>query len=96
MNCDVFDTYVTRPDGQVMHFDIIVPAGSTPETVLTFGQNYLAEAGVADSKVTAERCRFCHVEQATPEMQEAIKRKGYFILAMTGCPPVTTDRKSVV
>lgn len=91
MNCDVFDTYVTRPDGQQMHFDVIVPSGTAQETAMAFGQNYLAEVGVKEGKVTAAQCRFCHVEQATPEMQQAIEQKGYFILAMEGCPPVVVN-----
>lgn len=88
MQCDVFDTYVTKPDGQVMHFDVIVPSGTAQEIAMAFGQNYLAKVGVVGGKVTAEQCRFCHVEEATPEMQQAIEQKGYFILAMEGCPPI--------
>lgn len=87
MDCDVFDTYVTRPDGGLMHFDVIVPAGAPQATALAFGQAYLTSVGVTDSQVTAERCRFCHVEQATPEMEQAIAAQGYFILPMEGCPP---------
>ncbi|MBX3059427.1 MAG: DUF2024 family protein [Anaerolineae bacterium] len=89
MNCDVFDTYVTRPDGQTMHFDVLVPTGAAPETALAYGQAYLAAVGVTDSQVTAERCRFCHVEQATPEVAQTITQQGYFIVAMEGCPPTT-------
>ena len=88
MNCDVFDTYVTKPDGQLMHFDIIVPTGTPQEKAVAFGQNYLAAVGLEGGRVTAKQCRFCHVEQATPEMRQAIEQKGYFILAMEGCPPV--------
>lgn len=91
MNCDVFDTYVTRPDGRQMHFDIIVPSGTAQQTVMEYGQEYLADVGVAGSNVTARQCRFCHVERATPEMQQAIERKGYFILALEGCPPVAVN-----
>jgi hypothetical protein len=91
MNCDVFDTYVTKTDGQKMHFDIIVPSGTQHEAALAFGQNYLEEVGVEEGEVTAEQCRFCHVEQATPEMKQAIDQKGYFIIAMEGCPPVAVN-----
>lgn len=88
MNCDVFDTYVTKPDGQMMHFDIIVPSGTAQKMVFAFGQRYLASVGVSRSALSAERCRFCHIESATLEMVEAIEQHGYFILAMEGCPPV--------
>lgn len=93
MDCDVFDTYVTRPDGQLMHFDVIVPTGTELAAALAFGQTYLLSVGVTDSVVTAERCRFCHVEQATPEMAQAIGEQGYFILAMEGCPPAVAPDK---
>ncbi len=91
MNCDVFDTYVLKPDGKMMHFDVIVPTGTPQQAAVAFGQAYLAEAGVAGGQVTAEHCRYCHVERATPEMEQAIERKGYFILAMEGCPPVAVN-----
>jgi hypothetical protein len=91
MNCDVFDTYVTRANGQILHFDVIVPSGTPPTAVQAFGQGYLTALGVPDGKVTAERCRFCHVEQATPEMQQAIEEQGYFIVALEGCPPVANQ-----
>jgi hypothetical protein len=31
------------------------------------------------------------VEQATPEMLQAIEQKGYFLLAMEGCPAVAAN-----
>ena len=91
MNCDVFDTYVTKANGEQIHFDIIVPSGTQHEAVLAFGKNYLDEVGVEDGAVTVEQCRFCHVEQATSEMKQAIDEKGYFILAMEGCPPIVVN-----
>lgn len=91
MNCDVFDMYVTRANGQIMHFDVIVPSGTPPTAVQTFGQSYLTALGVLDGKVTAERCRFCHVEQATAEIQQAVEAQGYFIVALEGCPLVANS-----
>lgn len=94
MNCDVFDTYVTRPDGQMIHFDVIVPTGTEQAAAVAFGQAYLAGMGVTDSAVTADLCRFCHVEQATPEIAQAIAEQGCFILAMEGCPLATIHNKN--
>ncbi len=43
MKISVYDTYVKRPDGLRMHFDILVPSDlSNQETVLKFGKTYLA------------------------------------------------------
>ena len=38
----VWDTYVKRNDGLIMHFDILVPSDMTDEKkIFAFGQNYL-------------------------------------------------------
>lgn len=47
MKAEVYDTYVTKDGGSLMHFDIIVPTETTYEAVLSFGQTYLAEVGQA-------------------------------------------------
>ncbi|MGA7691489.1 MAG: DUF2024 family protein, partial [Nitrososphaeraceae archaeon] len=31
MECAVYDTYVTRKDGEVMHFDVVVEANTAHE-----------------------------------------------------------------
>ena len=43
MQIAVYDTYVRRNDGLLMHFDILVPATlNNQETVLDYGRKYLA------------------------------------------------------
>ena len=41
MKVAVYDTYVTKNNGGIMHFDIIVPDGMPYEKVLQFGKAYL-------------------------------------------------------
>lgn len=42
MRVSVWDTYVRRTDGKVMHFDILVPSTVTNEaTIFGFGKQYL-------------------------------------------------------
>ena len=45
MNAEVYDTYVNKEDGKLMHFDIIVPTETDFEMVLSFGKRYLIEVG---------------------------------------------------
>lgn len=91
MQCEVYDTYVTKQDGTVMHFDVIVPVGSTYDQVLAFGQSYLTHVGQAGQPLTAQECKFCHIEIASPEVEAAIQRRGYYILALAGCPTRISD-----
>ncbi|MEZ5918913.1 MAG: DUF2024 family protein [Alphaproteobacteria bacterium] len=32
------------------------------------------------------QCRYCHFEHANPVVQRLIKKNGYYILQMEGCP----------
>ncbi|GAB3716674.1 hypothetical protein GCM10027592_58160 [Spirosoma flavus] len=46
MQVSVYDTYVTRTDGVLMHFDILVPTTLTDvDTIHQYGQDYLATKG---------------------------------------------------
>jgi hypothetical protein len=85
MQCAVFDTYVKKKEGGLMHFDVIVPKDTHPDAVFAFGRQYLQEKGQAGQPLSSSECRFCHIEQATPEVEEAIGRRGFYILQMQGC-----------
>lgn len=86
MKVAVWDTYVTRNDGRVMHFDIIAPA-EIKDASLThgFGRAYLMTKGQEGRSLTSRECSFCHVESARPEWEEAIRQEGYFVLEMENC-----------
>ncbi|MFD1143642.1 DUF2024 family protein [Larkinella insperata] len=86
MQVSVYDTYVTRTDGSVMHFDILVPTSLTNQaTIHGYGQTYLATKGQAGQPLTARECRFCHIEQATESIQNSIANQGFYIIEMQGC-----------
>ena len=86
MGVAVYDTYVTKKNGAVMHFDILVPDTLTnKETVYGYGREYLKNKGQAGQPLTATECVFCHVEQPTPNIQAALDAQGYFIIEMQGC-----------
>ncbi len=86
MKVSVYDTYVRRADGRVMHFDILVPdTQKDMPTILGHGRAYLQSKGETGAILGARECRFCHVEQATPAVVSSITARGYHILEMENC-----------
>jgi len=86
MKVAVWDTYVTRKDGSVMHFDIIVPESlKDSEVVRAHGREYLRSKGQEGQPLTATECIFCHLEEARPEWQAAIQQHGHYIYEMENC-----------
>lgn len=86
MKVAVWDTYVNKTDGNVMHFDIIAPDHIKDEKIIhNFGKDYLLSKNQQKQPLTAKECRLCHIEEASNEMVEAIEKKGYYIIEMDGC-----------
>lgn len=85
MKASVFDTYVTKTTGTVMHFDIVVPEGTTFNHVQLYGVQYLTQKGQGSQQLSTNECKFCHIEEATPKMEQDIQEKGYHIIEMEGC-----------
>ena len=86
MQVAVWDTYVTKKDGSVMHFDIIAPDHIKEEEIIyTFGKDYLQSKNQENQPLTSKECIFCHIEKATDEMIISIQQKGYYIIEMQNC-----------
>jgi hypothetical protein len=86
MKVAVWDTYVTKSDGKVMHFDIIVPAEiADPSKIYEFGQDYLKSKGHGGLSITSEECEFCHFETIKPDWKSKIDEQGYYIIEMENC-----------
>jgi hypothetical protein len=86
MKISVYDTYVQRPDGLRMHFDILVPADlSDQNTVLGYGHTYLTSKGLPPSILKSEKCNFCHVESANHAVEQEIAANGFSIIEMKNC-----------
>ena len=86
MKVAVWDTYVTKKDGTIMHFDIIVPETIKDENIIYgFGKEYLIKKNQGSQHLTARECRFCHIESIKPHWETAITSKGYFIFEMENC-----------
>lgn len=86
MKVAVWDTYVTKKDGNIMHFDIIVPA-EVKDTVIiySYGKEYLKGKGQEGQPLTSKECRFCHIETVKPQWEKAINSKGYYVYEMENC-----------
>ncbi len=100
MSVAVWDTYVKRKNGSVMHFDIIVPASmKDAKTIYRYGKEYLSTKNEAGAKIDTEDCQFCHIEDTGPEISAAIASKGYYILEMDDIParlPANPSRRDLV
>ncbi|MCS7465398.1 DUF2024 family protein [Stieleria sp. ICT_E10.1] len=55
MKYDFFDTYATDPDGTVLHFDAIVPAGTSQRVVRRLIHGYV---GGDDPEIEIQRNRW--------------------------------------
>ncbi|MDF2189689.1 DUF2024 family protein [Paraflavitalea sp. CAU 1676] len=86
MKVSVFDTYVTKKNGSIMHFDILVPARlNDEEKVYEFGRAYLGTKNQAGQPLSTKECQFCHIEEASQEVLSDIAKQGYSIIEMQGC-----------
>ncbi|MBA3750119.1 MAG: DUF2024 family protein [Nitrosopumilus sp.] len=86
MECAVYDTYVTKKDGRIMHFDVIVEANTPHEKAIEYGKEFLEKAEQGGQKMTQEECQFCHIQEAPLMVEKSISDSGYYIQKMEGCP----------
>lgn len=85
MEVAMFDTYVKKIEGGIMHFDVIVPTGTEPRQVYLYGQEYLKRKGQEGQELSAKECKFSHIEQLAEYMELDIHENGFYILEMQGC-----------
>lgn len=86
MKVAVWDTYVTKKDGTIMHFDILAPEEVKDSTVIyKYGKEYLKTKQQDEQPLTSKECSFCHIEKATDAMILSIEKTGYYIIEMEGC-----------
>lgn len=86
MKVAVWDTYVTKEDGSIMNFDILVPKDFIDEAkIFEFGKEYLSKKAFKTGKLTAEECRLCHIEVAPDNVIADIERVGYSIIELKNC-----------
>jgi len=86
MKVSVWDTYVKRENSLMAHFDILVSSTTTNKSkIIEFGTRYLDSKSIKYKQFSSEECQFCHIEEATEQIIESIKNKGYAIIEMENC-----------
>jgi hypothetical protein len=87
MKVAVFDTYVDRPDGRKMHFDVLVADSKKNDidTILEYARHYLASKGVPSENLLSRECNFCHMQEAPPIVEQSIIEQGYYLIELENC-----------
>ena len=86
MQVTVWDTYVKKKDGTVMHFDIVAPESINDTTIIhNYGLLYLKGKGQEGQPLASNECRRCHVRDIKPQWEADIKKQGFFIIEMENC-----------
>ena len=86
MQVAVWDTYVIKKDGTIMHFDIIADSEVKDTAVIyNYGKEYLKNKNQESQALSSKECRFCHIETLKPEWEAEIRENGYFIIEMENC-----------
>lgn len=86
MKVAVWDTYVRRGNGEIMHFDILVESDNqNKDRVFAFGKEYLNSKSFDTISLTSNECKFCHIEHTSEKLKLEISEKGYSIIEMENC-----------
>ncbi len=89
MKVAVFDSYAKKSNGNIAHFDILVPENTySQEEILDFGREYLKGLKEDAQALTSDRCKFCHIEKVSQEVLDSINKQGYYILEMEDIPKI--------
>lgn len=86
MKIDVYNTYATHAGSEVMHFDVLLPAGESRQQAIDSAILWLEEVGIEPGSIRLDQCNYCHSEIAAPEIENALDSKGFAILQLEGCP----------
>jgi hypothetical protein len=86
MKISVWDTFVTKDDGSIMHFDILVPAKVTASHIIQqYCHSYLKDKIKNPQKTEVIKCNFCHIEKASAPVLDHILEKGFAIIEIENC-----------
>lgn len=93
MKASVWDSYIKKTNGNVLHFDVVVPDSSS-ETVMVYkyADEYLKSKGIDEAEINVKNCQFCHIESMTDKMRFDIESKGFHIIEMDEILSVLPDK----
>jgi hypothetical protein len=83
MKAAVWDSYIKKDNGNVLHFDVVVSESrSNPEIVYKYAYEYLKSKGIDGADINVKNCQFCHIETLTDKMKSDIESRGFHIIEM--------------
>ena len=86
MKVAVWDTYVTKKNGDIMHFDILAQENIKETSIIyTYGKKYLKTKRQEGQSLTSKECRLCHIEEASPTIEKSRNENGFYIIEMQNC-----------
>lgn len=92
MKAAVWDSYIKKGDGNVLHFDVVVPDSKSEATlVYKYAYEYLKSKGIEGVEINVKNCQFCHIENLTEEMKTNIETSGFHIIEMDEIPAKLPD-----
>lgn len=83
MEIHVYDTWVEGSKGTI-HFDVFLPNKDDKKAVES-ARKFLDSIGEKNAKVSSKECSFCHSQGTTKEVEDEIKKNGFYIYKMKGC-----------
>ena len=85
MDCAVYDTYVEKKDGKVMHFDVIVEKSTPHDRAIEYGKSYLEKCRPRRPKHDPGRMPILSYSKAPDAVEKEISSNGFYIQKMEGC-----------
>lgn len=79
----IWDTYITEQNGNVLHFDIVVPEETEESKVKKYLEEFIKQKGISGN-INSSKCSFCHIEKATDEQENSILKHGFYIIPISG------------
>ncbi|HMN32538.1 MAG TPA: DUF2024 family protein [Chitinophagaceae bacterium] len=75
MKVAIWDTYVTKKDGSVIHFNIIVPQAIKDNHIIYgYGKSYLKSKAQQGQSLTSIECEVCHIAKVRLQWEIEIKK----------------------
>ncbi|NWG26905.1 MAG: DUF2024 family protein [Ignavibacteriaceae bacterium] len=83
MKAAVWDSYIKKDNGNILHFDVVVPESRSESAIdYKYAYEYLKSKGVNSAEINVTNCQFCHIEILTEKMMSDIESKGFYIIEM--------------
>lgn len=93
MKAAVWDSYLKKANGNVLHFDVVVPDNSSESAIVyKYAYEYLKSKGIDGAEINVKNCQFCHIESLTDKMRSDIESKGFHIIEMDEIPSELPDK----